>query len=626
VGWLATYPAEEVEGFMVSDRVAYHMFDPAWASGKTEAPSAGLTFPPRIVDEIKPLLVEPAAVGRDLSTYIHGPIGEAGSKFDPLDPVSNLRLIISGCETYRRVIEKLYPEVKPDLAGVYFEFTDSASHLFMRYMRPPMPGVTAAEVDRYGDAVAAAYAEADRILGEILAMLDDRTVLVVVSDHGFKSGDTRPMSDSRIGVGQAVAWHRLSGVVALYGPGIKRGHELADAGVADIAPTVLHLVGLPIGSRMTGKVLADALEPAWAEAHPVRSTAAYDSLLVEGGPAGGASAADRALKDKLESLGYVAGGNASLVNMANFYHRNGRYAEAIEVWRKLVDLDPRDFGARVGLANAYFETGREDSAFAGLRSVVAADPRNLEALRSLATLYVRKGMGAEALLVSEDALAIDSHDGDSHFNRGLGLEILGRRDEAAEEYRRAVGFAPDFAEPYANLAQYYLDKGMPSDALTAATRAADLAPEKPEIHYVLGQALEAGGKSSEALAQYLKSLSLSPRFTAAAIGASGILLTQGQVDSALAVCDRALKESSEYGEYLHTIKGSAYLGRRQLDRARGEFETALRADRNFLAARTGLARVYIAQGKTVEARRELEAVLAAQPSNQEARALLGTLR
>ncbi|HVP57573.1 MAG TPA: tetratricopeptide repeat protein, partial [bacterium] len=625
VGWLATYPAEEVDGFIVSDRVAYHMFDPAWTTGHAATPTKGLTWPPSILDEIRPLLVAPATVDKELPAYIHGPIGQLKTKFDPLDPVSDLRIIVSGYETYRGIIEKLYPVERPDLAGVYFEFTDSACHLFMRYMNPPMPGVSAADAAKYGDGIAATYVEADRLLGEILAMIDDRTVLVIVSDHGFKSGDLRPMSDSRIGVGQATDWHRMNGAVVLYGPGIKRGHEIVDASVLDVAPTVLHLLGLPVGSRMTGKVLTDALDPAWARAHPVRQTAAYDSLIVGGGSAAAASPVDQALKDKLQSLGYVTGGNTSLVNMANFYHKNGRYAEAAETWKKLVDLDATDYGARIGLANAYFEMGQADSAIAGLKAVIAADPRNMQALVSLATVYVRKGLGAPALEAAEAALKVNPSDGTSHLNRGLALELLGKPDEAVEEYRQAVHFAPDLAEPYANLAQAYLARGMLTSALEAARKAAELGPDKPEVHYVLGQALESSGKPDEALAHYLASIKLNPGFTAAAIGASSVLLAEGKADSALAVCDAALRISGQYGNYFHTIKGTAYLGQHDLARAQAEFEASLKIDQRFTPARVGLARVYIARGKTGDARHELESVLAAEPSNQEARALINTL-
>ncbi len=627
VGWLATYPAEEVEGFMVSDRVAYHMFDPGWHGGREETPAEGLTYPPELVREIRPLFVEPEDVAKELAIYINGPVGNLKKQFDPLDPVSNLRLIISGYATYEGIVKKLYPASRPDLAGVYFEFTDSACHLFMRYMAPPMLGVTREEAERYGDGIAATYLEADRILGEVIEMMDDKTVLIVLSDHGFKSGDMRPMSDSRIGIGQAISWHRLNGAIALYGPSIKRGYQIGDASVLDIAPTVLHIAGLPVDKKMPGRVLSDVLEDSWVKAHPVRFTAQYDSLITgEGGVSGGPSPADQALKDKLQSLGYVAGGNASLVNMANFYHKNGRFAEAIEIWKKLVEQDANDMGARTGLSNAYFEVGKVDSAIAGLHAVLHRDARNMEALRSLATVLVRQGKGQEALRLADDALKIDPGDGDSHFNRGLALELVGKREEAAEEYRQAVRFAPDLAEPYANLAQMYTDKGQAKDALAAAEKAVDLAPGKPEMHCVLGQAFELNGRPEEALNHYMTSLRLDAHFAPAYIGACGVLLAQAKTDSALALSDRALKTSSQYGQYLHNLKGMAHLARRETGKAAEEFEAALRADGTFLPARINLARVYIAQGKTAEAKRELQAVLAVQPANQEARAMLQGLR
>jgi tetratricopeptide (TPR) repeat protein len=622
VGWLATYPAEEVEGFMVSDRVAYHMFDPAWFRGRAEGSLEGLTYPAGLIDEIGPLLVRPEDVTGEVGGYIKGPVGRLGGKFDPDDPVSNLRLIISGYRTYESVTRNLYPRVRPDIGGVYFEFTDSACHLFMRYMKPAMPGVTPAEEVRYGEGVAAAYAEADRILGEILALLDERTVLLVISDHGFKSGDMRPASDSRIGHGQAIPWHRMDGVVALLGPGVKRGERLAGAGVLDIAPTVLHVLGLPVDERMPGRVLEEAFDPTWVASHPVRRTGGYDLALVGSEASPAASEADQALKDKLTSLGYVAGGNTALVNMANFYQKNGRYAEAIDVWRKLLEADPLDLGARVGLSNAYFEVGREDSASVEVARVLEADPRNMEALRSLATFHVRKGAGGEALKVAERALAVDPKDGHSHFNRGLALELLGRADEAAGEYKEAVRFAPDLAEAYANLAQIYLATGKGAEALAAARKAVDLASGQSEMHYVLGQVLDLGGSRAEALEEFSAAMKIDPRFAGAYIGAANVLLAEGRPDSAMAVCDRGLGAATGYRQYLHNIKGLALASRRDLKGAALEFREALEADPSFVPARVKLAGVLLEQGQTAEARKQLQAVLAADPSNQEARSML----
>ncbi len=151
IGWFASFPAEDVNGFIVSDRFGYHMFDPSWREGKKRSPQEGLAFPGDLYGEIEPLTVEVGDPGSDLSRYIRGPVDahkgagdgpDAPPAHGPPDPESSLRQIISAYRTYENVMKKLYPVYRPDLFGVYFEFTDSVCHLFMRFMRPAMDGVS----------------------------------------------------------------------------------------------------------------------------------------------------------------------------------------------------------------------------------------------------------------------------------------------------------------------------------------------------------------------------------------------------------------------------------------------------------------------------------------------------
>jgi hypothetical protein len=55
-------------------------------------------------------------------------------------------------------------------------------------------------------------------------------------------------------------FHDRVGVVMMRGPGIKRGAQLGDCTNLDLAPTILHLMGLPIPPHMSGRVLHEALE------------------------------------------------------------------------------------------------------------------------------------------------------------------------------------------------------------------------------------------------------------------------------------------------------------------------------------------------------------------------------
>jgi predicted AlkP superfamily phosphohydrolase/phosphomutase len=52
--------------------------------------------------------------------------------------------------------------------------------------------------------------------------------------------------------------HRMDGLLCLHGPGIREGHQLQDARLIDLAPTILAAMDIPIPHDMDGNVLLDA--------------------------------------------------------------------------------------------------------------------------------------------------------------------------------------------------------------------------------------------------------------------------------------------------------------------------------------------------------------------------------
>ncbi|AIY90174.1 alkaline phosphatase family protein [Geoglobus acetivorans] len=54
--------------------------------------------------------------------------------------------------------------------------------------------------------------------------------------------------------------HTRRGIFLAYGPGIKKGHKIENAKIYDIAPTILHIFGLPIPNDMDGRVLMEIFE------------------------------------------------------------------------------------------------------------------------------------------------------------------------------------------------------------------------------------------------------------------------------------------------------------------------------------------------------------------------------
>jgi arylsulfatase A-like enzyme len=55
-------------------------------------------------------------------------------------------------------------------------------------------------------------------------------------------------------------WHREEGIFLAYGPFINKGKEINESKIYDIAPTILHLMEVPVPKDMDGKVLKDIFQ------------------------------------------------------------------------------------------------------------------------------------------------------------------------------------------------------------------------------------------------------------------------------------------------------------------------------------------------------------------------------
>jgi serine/threonine protein kinase/tetratricopeptide (TPR) repeat protein len=96
----------------------------------------------------------------------------------------------------------------------------------------------------------------------------------------------------------------------------------------------------------------------------------------------------------------------ALVDLATFYRKEKRYADAIPLFGKALEIDP-DFGyALNNLAYAYAETGETDKAIKTFDRYAAARPGDANPLDSMGDLYFLTGNFPAARLKYEQALAI----------------------------------------------------------------------------------------------------------------------------------------------------------------------------------------------------------------------------
>ncbi|HPA81613.1 MAG TPA: hypothetical protein PLS95_12425, partial [Thermoanaerobaculales bacterium] len=60
------------------------------------------------------------------------------------------------------------------------------------------------------------------------------------------------------------------GALLLAGPGVAAGRRFERARLADVAPTLCYLLGLPTAQYMEGGIIVDAIEPEFLATHPLR--------------------------------------------------------------------------------------------------------------------------------------------------------------------------------------------------------------------------------------------------------------------------------------------------------------------------------------------------------------------
>jgi predicted AlkP superfamily phosphohydrolase/phosphomutase/Flp pilus assembly protein TadD len=532
VGWLATWPAETVNGIIVTDRLSYHSADISEESRRS------LCSPPSFIDVAERVSAD---VGQlDLSTlrqYIDVTQEEfdeaVGDAYDISNPINNMRLIRITSEIYRRLSQAILTEKRPDLMGVYFEETDSVGHLFVPYEPPRMPGVTDEEMKKYGGAMDAAYRHMDSVLGEVIDLAGDEYNIMLLSDHGFKTGESRPQSAPPPREAGAARWHRIQGVIMMRGPQIRKGVTLHGASVLDITPTVLTLMGLPVAEDMDGEPLLDAIEPGFLEEFPIQTIESYENEGEEEryahDAAAGGSEMDEQMIERLKALGYLGDGTddgsqsggdrkPSDPDKLATWHSNkgvsllgaGEYEEAAEAFRLAIESNPASPVAHNNLGLATLEMGRLREAEASFKRAIELDGGYVNAHLNLAVLYDRARRDSEALAEYNRALELEPSKANLRNALGNFYAKRGRFEEALPHMRKANELEPHSAKFHMDYGAACWQTGDMEEAVRQFEQAVSLEPNSARSRLLLAQALTAVGKGQEARGHLERCLEIDP--------------------------------------------------------------------------------------------------------------------
>lgn len=491
VGWWATWPPEPT-GLVVSDHAAYHfLFEDGFTGGNDDTSSR--THPPELWQRIEPMLKRPDDMtAEDVAPFVDVSAEEMAQPFEFQNDLAHFKWALATAKSYRDVGLTLWREEDPDLAMVYIEATDSTAHLFGHLFRAEgLGGELAEQQKRYGRAVEEMYLFADRMLGEVMAALDEDTTLVVVSDHGFELGvlhdDPSKTRDLRR---VSERYHRIEGIIYMYGNQIKPNSRLDRPTIRDVTPTVLALLGLPAGKDMPGRVLTEGIDRDAAALTVVETrVASYEDGSAPTDDGAGDSVISAAQLEHLKSLGYLSAGEDSSPqgdrNLAAILFQDGRYREAAQIYHQLIQAEPEEPSLRTSLAGALGAMGRYDDALEQLEKAIEIQPLNVEAYHNRAVIHERKGRPEAAVADYERALRYQPG---YEASRRAYQRLTGRTDVRAprdENEARAAQLAEQ-ASAAAKRARYEEALQLLDEAAAAAPGYVVIYQYRSNVAYLMG--------------------------------------------------------------------------------------------------------------------------------------------
>ena len=150
----------------------------------------------------------------------------------------------------------------------------------------------------------------DRFFGELAVIPESRRVIISgMVNVGFLNqqvligGRPVPAEDFLI-ESDISGWHRNDGFFAVSGSGV-RTKRVSRCSELDIAPTILHYLGLPVPLDMDGRVLTGIFEPgsrkkvAYCDGYGIPPPSETSSLPQAG------DSAEESIREQLQALGYV---------------------------------------------------------------------------------------------------------------------------------------------------------------------------------------------------------------------------------------------------------------------------------------------------------------------------------
>ena len=282
-----------------------------------------------------------------------------------------------------------------------------------------------------------------------------------------------------------------------------------------------------------------------------------------------------------------------LYNLASTLAGQGKYAEAVEDYKKVLVIAPGDPGTLTAMGAARegqgeWQQARDDYREAVKAGTVAAPA--CDAGFDLGTVELKHEDLKRAETDFQALVRMCTDDANGFAGLGDVYASEGKADAAREEFHRSLGLDAQNVAALIGLGEMEGNAGQPEQAIRHLNEAARLDPDSVEVHEQLARVYAQAGTLDKSLAELRTAEKVKPEDATVHSALSQLLAAMGDMDEAAAEQRTALKLDENDPDGWNNL-GVMEARSGKVDAAREDFEHALRLQPDHAAAKANLERL-----------------------------------
>jgi tetratricopeptide (TPR) repeat protein len=259
------------------------------------------------------------------------------------------------------------------------------------------------------------------------------------------------------------------------------------------------------------------------------------------------------------------------------------------------------------------------------QAALKADPTALSVKARLASLHFSLGDMPNALRYAEEVADGQADDTRMLIQMAGILAGGGKGDRALSVLDRAIELDPEFGDAYFSKGVLLLNLRRPAEAEEAMRSGIARSPENAVGHYHLGRILLEAGKVDEAMASFERAITANTAFEPAYLALASMHEARHEKEQAVAVLKKYLHHVNPRNREIRHQLVRIYVDAKDYQGARKELEDLIAEDPSDLDAQLRMALIHGEQKEYPQAIDRLNAILKVRPAELKVRDYLGYL-